>query len=361
MSPGTVPGLQARPPSARDHGGTLKLLLTSGGVTNPSIHSALVQLLGKPIAECHALCVPTAQWGHPMCGPASVRGFVAAEPASVTCPAWAGRRSASSSSPHCPPSAPSAGCRGSARPTCCWSTAATRRTCATGCASPGWPTCCRRCPTRSGSGVSAGSMVMTPRIGADFVEWPSAPDDRTLGVVDFSIFPHLNAFPDEHPGRRGAVGGRHRRPGLRHRRADGHQGRRRRRRGGLRRAVDEVRVIAARHPSLGRTRDAGLRGLGGGDPALPLRRQHDGGAGARDAADPAQPRQRALQLGDVGHPHLEQEALVAGDEPAVLDLLQPLSATVTASWSEVSDRCTPDERGDRPAERRRGRPRRGSR
>ncbi len=30
-------------------------MLTSGGVTNPSIHSALVQLLGKPIAESHAL------------------------------------------------------------------------------------------------------------------------------------------------------------------------------------------------------------------------------------------------------------------------------------------------------------------
>src|SRR5690348_17012263 len=58
----------------------VRLLLTSGGVTNPSIRSALVQLLGKPIAECHALCVPTAQWGHPMCGPASVRGLVAAEP-----------------------------------------------------------------------------------------------------------------------------------------------------------------------------------------------------------------------------------------------------------------------------------------
>ena len=36
---------------------------------------------------------------------------------------------------------------------------------------------------------------MTPRVGADFVKWPSAPDDRTLGVVDFSIFPHLDAFP----------------------------------------------------------------------------------------------------------------------------------------------------------------------
>jgi dipeptidase E len=44
-------------------------------------------------------------------------------------------------------------------------------------------------------GVSAGSMVMTPRIGDYFVEWPGAPDDRTLGVVDFSIFPHLDVFP----------------------------------------------------------------------------------------------------------------------------------------------------------------------
>ena len=58
----------------------MKLLLTSGGVTNTSIHAALVELLGKPIAECHALVVPTAQWGHPMCGPASVRGLVAAGP-----------------------------------------------------------------------------------------------------------------------------------------------------------------------------------------------------------------------------------------------------------------------------------------
>ena len=41
-------------------------------------------------------------------------------------------------------------------------------------------------------GVSAGSMVMTPRIGEYFVEWPSALDDQTLGIVGFSIFPHLN-------------------------------------------------------------------------------------------------------------------------------------------------------------------------
>ena len=33
---------------------------------------------------------------------------------------------------------------------------------------------------------------MTPRIGEDFVGWkPPAGDDSTLGIVDFSICPHL--------------------------------------------------------------------------------------------------------------------------------------------------------------------------
>jgi dipeptidase E len=37
----------------------MKLLLTSSGISNPSIHQALVDLLGKPIAESNALVVPT--------------------------------------------------------------------------------------------------------------------------------------------------------------------------------------------------------------------------------------------------------------------------------------------------------------
>jgi len=37
----------------------MKLLLTSSGISNPSIHHALVDLLGKPIAEANALFVPT--------------------------------------------------------------------------------------------------------------------------------------------------------------------------------------------------------------------------------------------------------------------------------------------------------------
>jgi dipeptidase E len=39
-------------------------------------------------------------------------------------------------------------------------------------------------------------MVMTPRIGHDFVQWtPPGGSDATLGVVDFSIFPHLGMVP----------------------------------------------------------------------------------------------------------------------------------------------------------------------
>jgi dipeptidase E len=42
-------------------------------------------------------------------------------------------------------------------------------------------------------GLSAGSMVLTPRIGEEFVDWrPLAGDDTALGIVDFSIFPHLD-------------------------------------------------------------------------------------------------------------------------------------------------------------------------
>jgi dipeptidase E len=43
-------------------------------------------------------------------------------------------------------------------------------------------------------GLSAGSMVMTPRVGREFVQWtPPTGDDSTLGIADFSICPHLAA------------------------------------------------------------------------------------------------------------------------------------------------------------------------
>ena len=173
----------------------MKLLLTSGGVANPSIESALVGLLGKPIAECSALVVPTAQWGHPMCGPASVRGLVAAEPnwRGFTGLGWASLGVLELTA------LPSIGADrwgpwvraadvllvdgGDATYLCHWIRESGLIDVLPSLTDTVWV------------GVSAGSMVLTPRIGADFVEWPGAPDDRTLGLVDFSIFPHLDVFP----------------------------------------------------------------------------------------------------------------------------------------------------------------------
>ena len=58
----------------------MKLLLTSGGVTNPTIEGALVGLLGRPIGECSALCIPTALYGHPWVGPGkNARDFITGE------------------------------------------------------------------------------------------------------------------------------------------------------------------------------------------------------------------------------------------------------------------------------------------
>ncbi|WP_449386074.1 Type 1 glutamine amidotransferase-like domain-containing protein [Cellulomonas soli] len=179
----------------------MKLLLTSGGVTNPSIEAELVRLLGKPVAESHALVIPTAQWGHPMCGPESVRGVVAADADSehLTGRGWASLGVLELTA------LPSIGADrwvpwvrgadvllvdgGDATYLCHWMRES------------GLADLLPSLPDTVWVGVSAGSMVMTPRIGRDFVAWAAAPDDRTLGVVDFSIFPHLNAFPSNTPER----------------------------------------------------------------------------------------------------------------------------------------------------------------
>ena len=173
----------------------MKLLLTSGGVTNASLDHALVDLLGKPIAEATALCIPTAQWGHPMCGPASVRGFV------TGLPPWGGMANLGWRSLGLLEltALPTIGAErwvpwvreadallvdgGDATYLCHWMRAS------------GLADLLPSLPDTTWVGVSAGSMVMTPRIGDFFVEWPSAPDDRTLGIVDFAIFPHLDVFP----------------------------------------------------------------------------------------------------------------------------------------------------------------------
>ena len=170
----------------------MHLLLTSGGVTNPSIRDALVELLGKPIADSSALCIPTAEYGHPMCTPASAWRFISGEPSMVGL-GWKSVGVLELTA------LPGIGAErwvpwvreadvllvdgGDATYLCHWMRQS------------GLADLLPSLPETVWVGVSAGSMVMTPRIGEYFVEWPSAPDDRTLGVVDFSIFPHLDVFP----------------------------------------------------------------------------------------------------------------------------------------------------------------------
>src|SRR4029453_13958517 len=54
----------------------MKFLLTDAGIRNASINKALLDLLGKPIAECNALCIPTAGYGHPDVSPVSAWQFI---------------------------------------------------------------------------------------------------------------------------------------------------------------------------------------------------------------------------------------------------------------------------------------------
>jgi dipeptidase E len=63
----------------------MRLLLTSAGIKNTSIHNALVDLLGKPIAESSALCIPTASYGHPEGGPGAAWRFITGRASTPLC------------------------------------------------------------------------------------------------------------------------------------------------------------------------------------------------------------------------------------------------------------------------------------
>jgi dipeptidase E len=172
----------------------VKLLLTSAGIKNPSISDALLGLVGKPSAECDALCIPTASYGH---APGGIRGayrFISGQATTPMCELG-------------------------------WKSLGVLELTAL-------PTLDRKpwvplveeidvllvnggdalylahhmlesglaelLPSLSAVwvGLSAGSMVMTPRIGEDFKVWnPPNGGDSALGFVDFSIFPHVD-HPD---------------------------------------------------------------------------------------------------------------------------------------------------------------------
>lgn len=171
----------------------MRMLLTSAGVNNPTIHAALVGLLDKPIEECTALCIPTALYGHPHVGPgANAWRFVSGNEESQM--VQLGWKSVGLLELTALPSIDEqrwvpmvretdvflvAG--GDALYLCHWMRES-------GLAD--------MLPTLSDAvwvGLSAGSMVMTPRIGSDFMGWqPPDGDDHALGLVDFAIYPHLD-------------------------------------------------------------------------------------------------------------------------------------------------------------------------
>lgn len=169
----------------------MKLLLTSAGVKNPSIRAALLDLLGKPIAECGALAITTASYGHPMAGPVRAREFVDGTASTPMCEL--GWKSLGLLEPAALPSLDRALWEPWVRGTdvllvnggdpmylCHWLRES-------GLA--------ELLPSLDAVwvGLSAGSMVMSPRVGQDFVNWPVAGGaDETLGLVAFAIFPHLD-------------------------------------------------------------------------------------------------------------------------------------------------------------------------
>ena len=172
----------------------MKYLLTSAGIKNPSIHDALVELLGKPIGEASALCIPTAMYGHPWVGPGSgVWRFISGqEPECPMCEL--GWKSLGVLELTALPSIDEKRWvslvreidvllvgGGDALYLCHWMRESGLADLLPSLTETVWV------------GLSAGSMVMTPRVGEDFVGWraPSG-DDRALGIVDFSIFPHLD-------------------------------------------------------------------------------------------------------------------------------------------------------------------------
>lgn len=181
----------------------MKLLLTSGGVKNPSIRAALDDLLPKPIDECDALCITTSIYALSI-GPGMAHKFFTTVPGTPM--ADLGWKSLGVLELTALPSLPAEQWRA-------WVEASDVLL-----VNGGDPMYLHYWMRRSGladllpsySGVyvalSAGSMIMAPRIGTEFVGWkppaefdPAAREqadgdggDVTLGLVDFAMFPHLD-------------------------------------------------------------------------------------------------------------------------------------------------------------------------
>ena len=178
----------------------MKFLLTSGGITNDSIRNALVDLLGKPIAESSALYIPTALYANPN-GPVMAARLIRGETNTAPFPDGfislcdVGWKSLGVLELTALPSLDEERWLPLVQETdallveggdplylCYWMRQS------------GLADLLPKLGRETVYvGLSAGSMVMAPSIGEDFVRWkPPTGGDRTLGLVDFAMFPHLD-------------------------------------------------------------------------------------------------------------------------------------------------------------------------
>ena len=221
----------------------MKVLLTSSGISNTSIHDALVDLLGKPIAESSALCIPTGVQPFPG-GPSHVYGFITGSRGGPMC--GLGWKSLgvleltalpSIKEEHWVPAVQEVDALlvwgGSPLYLCYWMRQS-------GLADL-LPSLRRETVY---VGTSGGAMVATPDFGGATYDdsEPLTGSDRALGLVDFSLFPHLERedMPDTSLANIETMGRRVVRACVRDRRSDRHQGGRRHRRSRLRGALEVV-------------------------------------------------------------------------------------------------------------------------
>jgi dipeptidase E len=175
----------------------VKFLLTSAGIQNASIHDAMVDLLGKPIAECSALCIPTAAYGHPLTPRVAHRFISGQSEQPMTELGW---KSIGVLELTALPSIDEKQWVPLVRETdVLLASGGDALYLAHWLRQSGLVDLMPSLPETVWVGFSAGSMALTPRIGEDFVFWrPPSGADEALGLVDFSIFPHVDhpALPE---------------------------------------------------------------------------------------------------------------------------------------------------------------------
>jgi dipeptidase E len=175
----------------------MKLLLTSAGIKNTSIHDALVDLLGKPISESSALCIPPAAYGHPLTPRVAHRFISGQSEQPMTELGW---KSLGVLELTALPSIDEKNWVPLVRETdVLLASGGDALYLAYWLQQSGLADLLPSLTETVWVGFSAGSMALTPRIGEDFIfRRPPSGADEGLGVVEFSIFPHVDhpALPE---------------------------------------------------------------------------------------------------------------------------------------------------------------------